>query len=111
MDCFRCGADDHLYRDCPEEPPPSATTSVSNRPAWCGECDQRTRLIDHGDYMQRCYRCWAWPSRGTYPHQPLFQHTACGGCGETIHTWDHAPCGKHQPLGIDKHGRRALAQR
>lgn len=96
--CFRCGQTGHLRAQCPQDSPAPAPTSQSDRPDWCGECDRRTRLIDHGDRMQRCPRCWAWPAKGTYPGQLLPQHKRCGGCNQVIFTWDQMPCGKHQPL-------------
>ncbi len=96
--CFRCGAGDHLYRDCPQDTAVSATEPESDRPAWCGQCDKHTRLIDHGNTMERCHRCWAWPAKGTRPHQLLAQHTRCGGCRKLTYTWDQMPCGKHQAL-------------
>ena len=98
MDCFRCGADDHLYRDCPQDTTAAATTTGGDRRPWCGDCDKRTRLLDHGSHMERCRRCWAWPAKGTYPGQLLPQHKRCGGCRNLVYIWDAFPCGSHQPL-------------
>jgi len=70
----------------------------AERPEWCGECDRRTRLIDYGDHMKRCPRCWAWPARATHHKQELLQHKRCGGCGRRVYSWDAMPCGKHQNL-------------
>ena len=98
--CDKCGLDGHIARDCQYE------SDVTGRPTWCGECDKRTRLVDHGAHMQRCYRCWAWPAKGTRHHQHLPQHHKCGGCGTLIYAWDTAACGGHQPLALDAHGHR-----
>lgn len=109
--CFNCNEPGHLAASCParSEKAPTEWTQTT-RPPWCGNCDQRTRLIDHGDYAARCRDCWAWPERGTHRGQQLAQHTTCGGCGDTIYAWDANPCGKHQTLGIDRRGRRAPIQ-
>jgi hypothetical protein len=40
----------------------------------------------------------------------LPQHTYCGGCSQLVYTWDAAPCGQHQPLHLDVHGRRLPVQ-
>jgi hypothetical protein len=98
--CGKCGLQGHVARDCQWE------SDISGRPAWCGECDKETRLIDHGDYAQRCHKCWAWPARGTRFHQMFPQHRKCGGCGGLVYTFDAAGCGKHQPVGIDSRGHK-----
>lgn len=37
---------------------PLPPTMQSSRPAWCGECDETTRLLDyHGDRPRRCPTC------------------------------------------------------
>lgn len=91
ISCANCGTTGrHMTSECPQ-------LSQPGRPPWCGECSNQTRLIDHGDYMQRCPRCWAWPAKGTYPHQELPQFKRCGGCGKRVYTWDSYPCGEHQP--------------
>lgn len=77
---------------------PGGQAAYGDRPQWCGECDRQTRLIDYGDHMKRCPRCWAWPERGTHPKQELPQHKRCGGCGRRVYSWDAMPCGKHQNL-------------
>ena len=100
MKCHTCGTEGHVARDCQYE----NEFSPAARPSWCGECDPATRLVDHGNYAQRCYRCWAWPAKGTRPNQHLSQHRRCGGCGTLIYAFDAAPCGKHQPAGLDAHG-------
>lgn len=81
---------------------------AAGRPVWCGECDKRTRLVDHGSYMQRCHRCWAWPARKTRFHQLLPQHRLCGGCRNLVYAWDAEPCGKHRPLAIGVTGHQAI---
>ncbi len=98
MECYQCGSEDHLSRNCPGRQPPPPPEPGEERPPWCGICDKRTRLIDRGDVVQRCPSCWAWPARGTYPKQQLAQHATCGGCGQVVYTWDQLPCGKHQPV-------------
>jgi len=100
IQCGKCGMDGHVTRDCQWE------SEVSERPAWCGECDRETRLVDHGSYAQRCHLCWAWPAKGTRFHQQLPQHKTCGGCRKIILAWDKAECGRHAPLDIDAAGRR-----
>lgn len=100
----RHGEDEWAHSGCPmvpsramsPAPPPQTAAPVSgDRPAWCGSCDARTRLIDHGDHVTRCRTCWPWPEKGTYPRQPLPQHKVCGGCGRTVYAWDAMPCGSH----------------
>ena len=81
---------------------------AAGRPVWCGECDKRTRLVDHGSYMQRCHRCWAWPARKTRFHQLLPQHRLCGGCRNLVYEWDAEPCGKHRQLAIGVTGHQAI---
>lgn len=100
VDCHKCGQAGHVARDCQWEP------EVSARPTWCGECDRHTRLVDHATYVQRCHRCWAWPSRKTHFHQLLPQHKLCGGCRNFVYAWDGSACGKHKPLAINAAGRR-----
>jgi hypothetical protein len=94
ISCNYCGAKGrHMTSECPD-------LAGGGKPAWCGSCDPRTRLVDHGDYGARCVHCH--PSG----HKMLPQHTRCGGCGEVVYVFDAAPCGKHQPLAIDSHGHR-----
>lgn len=100
VDCHTCGQPGHVARDCQWQ------ADIEGRPPWCGECDRDTRLVDHGSYVQRCHRCWAWPAKKTRFHQLLPQHKLCGGCKEIIYDFDKRPCGSHQPLGIDAAGRR-----
>jgi hypothetical protein len=39
---------------------PSPTPSAGQRPPWCGECDEVTRMLDyHGDAPRPCPRCKA----------------------------------------------------
>ncbi len=95
-DCYRCGQNGHHRRDCPQDaplPPAASGPAGPAAAAWCGECDERTRLIDCATSMTRCRSCH--PLRG----ETLKQHARCGGCRCLVYTWDKAPCGKHQPLG------------
>jgi Zinc knuckle len=109
--CFQCGESGHIAALCPARSEKAPTEwTAGTRPPWCGQCDQRTRLVDCGSYASRCRHCWAWPERRTHRGQELPQHTSCGGCGDTIYAWDAAPCGKHQQLGIDRTGHRAAAE-
>ena len=98
-DCYRCGDNDHLSRDCPQmasphaaHPPAADPDGTAGLTAWCGTCDKRTRLVDHGTTMARCIRC--------HPraHQQLPQHRLCSGCGHQIYVWDQMPCGNHQAI-------------
>jgi hypothetical protein len=94
ISCNYCGANGrHMTSECPD-------LTSGGKAAWCGACDPRTRLVDHRSYVTRCAHC--------HPagHKPLTQHARCGGCGELVYVFDAAPCGKHQPLGIDGHGHR-----
>jgi hypothetical protein len=83
-----------MTSECPE-------LTSGGRPPWCGACDPRTRLTEHGGYLRRCAHCH--PSA----HKPLAQHKICGGCRQTVYAFDTQPCGEHQPLGIDTYGHRA----
>lgn len=91
-DCWNCGSDEHIARNCPKTMPPPDVLPVDNKPRWCGGCDPHTRLIDLGNAAARCPTCHplAW--------KPLAQHKKCGGCGGTVYEWDQQPCGSHQPL-------------
>jgi hypothetical protein len=68
------------------------------KPDWCGECDQRTRLIEgmrHGQtVMWRCVRCHP------LAHKSFSQHKKCGGCAEWTYQWDHMACEHHQALAL-----------
>jgi Zinc knuckle len=90
--CFECGEPGHLARDCPARlaaTPPAREP----KPAWCGQCDQETRLVEgirHGrDIVWRCVRCH--PLRFSV----LRQHKRCAGCKQVIYGYDHSPCGQH----------------
>ena len=93
--CFNCGESGHLSSSCPSR---QGSAEGIERPEWCGYCDVRTRLIDHGSYVERCQVCWAWPAKGTYPQQQLPQHQRCGGCRRIIYSWDEAPCDRHMEV-------------
>ena len=90
-DCFNCGEPGHIAADCPARRAAPPEPPIE-KPQWCGACDPKTRLIDHGTLMQRCPACH--PLR--WQHLP--QHKRCGGCNLLVYSWDVAPCGKHQPL-------------
>jgi Zinc knuckle len=85
LTCFGCGDKGHLERDCPNR----AATGTDGKPPWCGFCDERTRLIDHGETASRCQECH--PAR----RKQLRQHRKCPLCHVTIYEWDNAPCGNH----------------
>jgi hypothetical protein len=102
--CFTCNEPGHISANCPTR---HQAQPAANRPVWCGECDKQTRLIDRGDSMARCWRCWGWPAKGTHNGQLLAQHRICGGCGQIAYAWDQQPCGAHTNLGIEEGGRRA----
>lgn len=91
-ECYRCGSDDHLVRDCPlNYQPPATTPPKPSKPPWCGQCDERTRLVTVADgRMARCHACH--PLRG----QELAQHKICPGCHHRVYAWDQQLCGNHQ---------------
>ena len=41
-------------RSIAHQPPPEQPTP---KPEWCGECDERTRLVEEANGAQRCLRC------------------------------------------------------
>lgn len=94
-ECYRCGQDGHTRSNCPQDmplpggPPPSPG---GPHPEWCGTCDKRTRLIDHGTRMSRCDRCHA------LRFTELAQFRRCGGCGHRVCAWDPSPCDSHETL-------------
>jgi hypothetical protein len=101
MDCYHCGSTEHISRECevmPGKPPSNDPVEAT----WCGDCDKRTRLVDHGDHMSRCRRCWRTRSLtlGKPQSTMLEQHTRCGGCNQVIYVWDQLPCGQHQDLRL-----------
>ena len=96
--CNYCGATGrHMTSECPE-------LTTNGKPGWCGNCDPRTRLIDHGTYMSRCADCH--PNA----HKTLAHHKRCGGCRKTVYAFDDSKCGEHTPLGIDDRGHRVTAE-
>jgi Zinc knuckle len=97
MDCYECGERGHIASACPNAP-------YLTEGAWCGYCDERTRLIDLGDTVRRCTACH--PERG----RQLKQHRKCPGCNSTVFAWDNAPCGSHQRLGPKPHTALAPAR-
>lgn len=97
LNCHRCGTAGHLARNCPY-----TEIDASGKPPWCGFCDERTRLIDHGDTVSRCLECH--PSRRQQPRQ----HRKCPACHVTVYEWDNNPCGSHS--GPDVPDRRPERQ-
>jgi len=94
--CGNCHAErHHVTSECPLPPQDSPADAT-----WCGECDKRTRLVDHGSYMTRCRRCWR--ARTLALGKPLdtllAQHKRCGGCDNVVYAWDQYPCGGHQQI-------------
>lgn len=44
-------------RACGTSPRAVAAAARRHRPPWCGSCDERTRLVDHGAVLARCPAC------------------------------------------------------
>jgi hypothetical protein len=83
MICFGCRAEGHIEANCPN------AAIDDGRPPWCGFCDEKTRLIDHGDSVSRCQQCH--PAA----RKQLRQCRKCPHCHVTVYEWDQAPCGSH----------------
>jgi len=101
--CYYCGDDDHLGRECPKlqahqrratSPQPQAYVPRGEPVMWCGTCDENTRLLDMGHSMSRCPRCH--PLR----YQQLRQSRKCPACNKTVLDWDHSPCDAHAQPGM-----------
>jgi hypothetical protein len=80
-----------MKANCPQPNPVPAPSQAWSSLDWCGFCDERTRLIDHGESVSRCKRCHP------LARQLLSQHRRCQDCGTAVYTWDLAPCGSHRP--------------
>lgn len=92
--CFTCGTSGHIAADCPNN------EELDNRPAWCGICDRRTRLVTVNIETGTVKKC---PDCHPAPRKPLPQHKRCGACKMTVHSWDTSPCGQHSsPVATDK---------
>jgi hypothetical protein len=104
--CFYCGEDDHMGKNCPrlqakqqevtrprEAPRPPATPRGAPE-TWCSYCDEATRLIDMGHTVSRCPQCH--PLR----YQQLRQNRKCPLCHATVYEWDFAECDRHARPGI-----------
>ena|SRR5215472_6483895 len=100
--CFACGRNGHVAADCPDKPGNPGVPD-DGRPAWCGQCDRRTRLLGL-DVAMRCPACHPLADR-RLPQQ----HFRCPGCREIIHKWDVNNCGSHSsPMTIiDRRPERA----
>ena len=88
--CFTCGEVGHVSADCPE------LDNVDTRPAWCGICDARTRLVTVDLASGRVKRCTCHPAA----QKPLTQHKRCPACKAIVHAWDTAACGEHSVPGV-----------
>lgn len=83
MICFGCRGEGHIEANCPN------AVFDDGQPPWCGFCDEKTRLIDHGDSVSRCQQCH--PNR----RKQLRQCRKCPYCHVTVYEWDNAECGRH----------------
>ena len=104
MECFNCGQQGHMSRDCQWE---ADLNETSGPPGWCGVCDPRTRLLtlDSGGAMARCPSCC--PRHGSsaqcppdcprHPDQLLAQHARCHRCRKIVYAWEAGlPCTVHR---------------
>jgi ribosome-binding protein aMBF1 (putative translation factor) len=89
--CFSCGDTGHIAAECPN------SEALDTRPAWCGICDRRTRLvtinIDTGA-VKRCPECH--PNRRKH----VAQLHRCNACKCLVYEWDNARCGHHEMPGV-----------
>lgn len=92
FNCFECGAEGHIGRDCPNKTAIEEDALQALRPRWCGECDQRSRHLELPD--GRVTRCQCHPNS----HEQLKQHKKCGHCHATVVIWDTAPDCEHHIL-------------
>jgi hypothetical protein len=92
MQCFECGDEGHIARECPN----LGIVGADGKPPWCGSCDEITRLVDLGDTLMRCRQCH--PLRG----RMLAQDRRCPRCHEIVYVWDQAACGSHQAVGVHR---------
>jgi hypothetical protein len=96
LTCYGCGDAGHFEADCPHK-----GIDADGKPPWCGFCDERTRLIDHGESVSRCQQCH--PNR----RKQSRQHRKCPLCHMTVYEWDNAPCGSHSgPEATDRRPER-----
>lgn len=101
--CFHCGDDDHLARECPRnKTPQTAGGRTRGVPTtWCSYCDEATRLIETCKpgvtWMSTVERC---PNCHPLRYQALAQSRKCPNCHQTVYEWDHGPCGCHARPGV-----------
>lgn len=95
--CFECDDTGHVAADCPNR----AAVAKGGKPAWCGMCDEQTRLIGL-DAPARCQQCHP-NARRTLP-----QHRRCPRCHALVHQWDNAiDCASHaRPHAPDQRPER-----
>ena len=97
--CFKCQETGHIADYCPYE-----EELTDNKPAWCGICDRRTRLVTVDRENGTCKRC---PDCHPSPRKPLAQHRRCPQCKMTIYQWDNETCGSHlSPVAPDRRRNR-----